>query len=403
MINRLCIYSDGVYPFSTGGSHRYIYEISKVISRDFNKVIVCVPKLDATIDITTPNMKSENFKINNKIKIERFRYKNFNSLSKFWSYLSNFRCSILRNANKVDTIINIQYLPALTSILFDRGFSVSYFFHGPWSYEYYLSMKGRIKSKKSRLKFIFNSTNLLLFIFVFMLEFICLRRATNYCVTTNFMKNLLSRYFLISKKKISIVGAGVDVIKFSPVDKNKSDIPQLITLRRLEHRMGLELLLDTCSILCSRGIRFKLRIAGKGPISKHLEKQIQILNLNNYVTLVGFIPDEELCDFLSSGTIFILPSIAVEGFGLVILESLACNTPVVSFDSGGPSEVLKAISDKLLVKRMSAHSLADRLEELLNNKALYDQVNYRHIVSRDFSWYNVAKAFLKGCNARNQI
>ena len=402
MDERLCIYSDGVYPYSTGGSHRYIYEISKIISRDYEQVTVCVPKLDKTIEITTPTQISLDVETNCRMKIERFDYNKVNPLRKFLSYLTNFRCSILANANRSDTAINVQYLPALTSILFDRGFPVSYFFHGPWSYEYYLNLKGRIKSGKNRVKFVMHFANILLLIFLFILECVSLRRARHYCVTTNYTKKLLCKYFLISSKKISIVGAGVDVTKFTPITKNSSDIMQLITLRRLEHRMGLELLLDACAILSSRRVNFKLRIAGKGPITAYLVEKIQYLGLKDHVNLVGFIPDEELSKFLSSGAVFVLPSIALEGFGLVILESLACNTPVVAFDAGGPSEVLKVISEKLLVRKMSAYSLADKLQELFKNKELLDQVDYRGIVARDFSWNDVATAFLKACNERVQ-
>lgn len=67
-------------------------------------------------------------------------------------------------------------------------------------------------------------------------------------------------------------------------------------------------------------------IVGKGDDRPRIEQLIQDLNLEDYVTLAGFIPDEELCDYYNLCDVFAMPSKG-EGFGIVYLEAMACGKP----------------------------------------------------------------------------
>ncbi|HUR21345.1 MAG TPA: glycosyltransferase, partial [Vicinamibacterales bacterium] len=67
-------------------------------------------------------------------------------------------------------------------------------------------------------------------------------------------------------------------------------------------------------------------------------------------------------------TVFALPS-DEEGFGMVLLEAMACGVPVVSTRSGGPDDIVTDGEDGYLVPRNDAHALSARLSELLENPA----------------------------------
>lgn len=381
----IVIFSDGVYPFSTGGSHRYVYEVARKMRLP---VKVVVPHLHKDVEIATPNLDV------NKIgglgfELERFNYCSNSVLKKLKSYLKNYSSQIRKYAKDENYAINVHYLPALASIMFKRGFQVSYFFHGPWSMEYYFNLVGRIQNYSLTKKYLYLFFVQLFMILIYLMEFFSLRRASQVYVTTEYMKSVLMKYFFISEKRIAVVGAGIDLTVFQHVEKT-SKIPRLVTLRRLEHRMGLRLLLDACIILKKRGVVFQLDIGGKGPLSTYLSRLIIQLELEKFVKLHGFIPEEELSSFLGRADLFVLPSIALEGFGLVILEAFACNTPVIAFARGGPAEILSKVSEHLVVKEVSSLSLADAIEKLLANPNMLRSIPVYEVAKSHYNWEKVA-------------
>jgi glycosyltransferase involved in cell wall biosynthesis len=80
-------------------------------------------------------------------------------------------------------------------------------------------------------------------------------------------------------------------------------------------------------------------IVGKGPDRERVEQLVHELNLDDEVTLAGFIPDDELCDHYNLCDVFAMPSKA-EGFGIVYLEALACGKPTVGGNQAGSVDAL---------------------------------------------------------------
>ncbi|MFN9942722.1 MAG: glycosyltransferase, partial [bacterium] len=68
-------------------------------------------------------------------------------------------------------------------------------------------------------------------------------------------------------------------------------------------------------------------IGGTGPLREELEQQINERKLEDYVQLLGFVPDEKLSTAYRAANTSIVPTQALEGFGLVMLESMAAGTP----------------------------------------------------------------------------
>lgn len=393
MVKQIVIVSDGIYPYSTGGSHRYVYELVKVLSSK-NMVTVIVPEIMEQAEIATPNLKKSLIeKATSKYSLLRFRYKSKSALAKFFSYLYNFKRLILSNAINSKAHINIQYLPALLSVILSHGYRISYFFHGPWSLEYFWNLKGRIRSNSTFTKLILYLCIYIILPFLYFIEFLALRRPDIYFVTSLYMKNILVKYFRVKKEKITILGAGVDIAQFPTKEKKNSQILELITIRRLEQRMGLEILLEACVILKEEGNNFRLRIGGKGPMRKILENKIYESSLQNYVELMGFVPEEDLSSVLNSANLFILPSVALEGFGLVILEAFACKLPVISFDKGGPPEVLKKLSDQFIVPEMTSECLAQVIKQVSASEKL-KKLNLRDYVIKNHPWEQVGEKFI---------
>lgn len=86
-----------------------------------------------------------------------------------------------------------------------------------------------------------------------------------------------------------------------------------------------------------------------------------------------------------------MPSQSLEGFGLTLLESLACGTPALCTPVGGMPEVLTPFSPELITSACEAPAIAERLEELLIGQIpLPSRVGCRHYAATHFDWQKIA-------------
>lgn len=133
----------------------------------------------------------------------------------------------------------------------------------------------------------------------------------------------------------------------------------LLTVCRLdsqEQYKGYDRILEALPSIIPQVPNLHYLIVGKGDDRPRVETLIQQLNLQKYVTLAGFIPDEELCDHYNLCDLFAMPSKG-EGFGIVYLEALACGKPTLGGNQDG------AI-DALCNGKLGALVNPDRVEEI---------------------------------------
>jgi phosphatidylinositol alpha-1,6-mannosyltransferase len=86
------------------------------------------------------------------------------------------------------------------------------------------------------------------------------------------------------------------------------------------------------------------------------------LGMEDRVGLLGYVPDEDIPVLYSSADVFVLPSRS-EGFGLVLLEAMACGTPVIGADAGGIPTAIEDDETGLIVRR-DVNALADAMRSL---------------------------------------
>lgn len=134
-----------------------------------------------------------------------------------------------------------------------------------------------------------------------------------------------------------------------------------------------------------------LAVAGKGAQRESLEQQVSALGLEHEVKFLGFLPDEQLPIAYQAADLTIMPSQSLEGFGLVLLESLDCGTPVLCTPVGGMPETLAEFSPHLLAKSTDAEAVAERLTDLLDGKSsLPSQAAWREYACSNFDWQIIA-------------
>jgi 1,4-alpha-glucan branching enzyme len=117
----------------------------------------------------------------------------------------------------------------------------------------------------------------------------------------------------------------------------------------------------------------KLAIIGEGPQKKELQKVINQLKIDNRVMLLGY--QEDIPKLLKCVEIFVLPSVT-EAFGLVLLEAMAAQLPILSTKTGGIPEIIQHMKTGLLVEPANTQELKDGLNELLRNTALSQKIAF---------------------------
>ena len=168
----------------------------------------------------------------------------------------------------------------------------------------------------------------------------------------------------------------------------------MLTVRRLVHRNGLDVLLGACSQLKEHH-DVKCLIGGTGPELPNLQRIAEEKDLEN-VKFLGNISDDKLPEYYKIADLFTLPTRSGEGFGLVILEAFASALPVIATRSGGPEEIIDHGINGLLISVDSANELASSIIKLKMDKLMVEQMKkHAFCKSRKFSWDNNASILEK--------
>lgn len=155
-----------------------------------------------------------------------------------------------------------------------------------------------------------------------------------------------------SGDKIHVVPNGVDFKKFYPISRAvaRKDIGMpldrklILSIGNLIEAKGFDVLIKAISQI-NRPV--DLFIIGEGPYRKRLELLIKKFSLGERIKLLGALPQTELCKWYSACDLFCLTSHR-EGRPNVVIEALACGTPVVSMNKWGLSEIIKKETGTLL-------------------------------------------------------
>lgn len=226
-------------------------------------------------------------------------------------------------------------------------------------------------------------------------------RVSQFIVLSKAFQEVLHREYGIDRDRIHVIPAGVDMERFNlaisqTAAREKlgwpSDRPVMFAARRLAKRMGLENLIAAMAIVKQQHPDAMLMIAGKGAMAETLQTQIDELGLSEQVKLLGYVPDEDLLLAYRAANFSIVPTVAYEGFGLIVIESLAAGTPVLGTPVDAIPEILAPFSEDLLFASSASADLAQGILEVLDGtRSLPSAEACRAYVQENYAWPVIAQ------------
>ena len=215
-------------------------------------------------------------------------------------------------------------------------------------------------------------------------------------VSENTKKDIV-KYLGFPEESIEVVYNGVDE-RFKPLSHDSclyDFSPYILFVGTLEPRKNVTTLLKAFYILKKRKeVMHKLVIAGgKGWKNKEVYETVRRLNLSNSVKFLGYVPEEELPKLYSGADLFVYPSL-YEGFGLPLLEAMACGCPVITSNVSSLPEVVGDAG--ILVDPLDVNGLADMMYKVLNNEDVREKmVKKGSKRAKMFSWERCAEETLR--------
>jgi len=181
-----------------------------------------------------------------------------------------------------------------------------------------------------------------------------------------------------------IAKLGIDVAKKKP--------GQILFLGRLAANKGVNFLIQAMPKILQKHPGARLIICGEGEEKKSLVNHIKKLGLESYVTFYGVIDLDTLVKLYAESNVFVLPSInALEAFGIVQLEAMACSTPIVASDIRGVNNV--AGKGGMVVPKENPDMLADAVIKVLGDNELAREMGRegRKLIETKYIWPSIVK------------
>jgi glycosyltransferase involved in cell wall biosynthesis len=234
------------------------------------------------------------------------------------------------------------------------------YFHGPWAEESVAEGRNAISGFLRR-----------------QLERSVYRRADACIVLSRAFAELLQKEFGVAPERIHVIPGGVDAGRFAALPSRAAaraqldwdpDAPTVLAVRRLVKRTGVDRLIGAAAALRARVPGIRILIAGDGSERSALEAQARSLGVGDTVRILGFLPEEQLPLAYRAADLTVVPSVSLEGFGLIVPESLAAGTPVLVTPVGGLPETVEGLSYSLVLWDASAPSIADGIAEALTGR-----------------------------------
>lgn len=216
-------------------------------------------------------------------------------------------------------------------------------------------------------------------------------------------KSLLSQKYLLEKgfRKVDAVGVGFDPSKFiNCIEFEKSDLykfkdkfenkPTLLYIGKLENRRNIEFLIEVVKEL-KKTIEFNFLLIGDGEEEYKFRcfEKVKKYNLNDSIIYINKLSQDQIINAYKVANILLLPT-NYEIFGMVILESMYANCPVLTSYNGGSSTLLVNEFPEMVIDKYVIGDWVKRIILILNNEKKYE---LKKFIEENFIWDALSNKF----------
>jgi glycogen(starch) synthase len=223
---------------------------------------------------------------------------------------------------------------------------------------------------------------------------------------SQFMAEEVKHALSVPADKIAVIPNGVDISRIAVSPKEKAGLKEfrsrwaapdeklILFVGRMVKEKGAHILVEAAFRVLAAGPKAKFVLAGGG-FAGHLTERARILGIKDRVNFPGFVSEEDLRKLYAVADVAVFPSL-YEPFGIVALEALATETPVVTSDIGGFKEVVRHGENGLHTWANNPDSLAWGILEVLKDpQAALERTRrgYQEVKTK-FTWEKIAQQTL---------
>jgi glycosyltransferase involved in cell wall biosynthesis len=197
----------------------------------------------------------------------------------------------------------------------------------------------------------------------------------------------------ISTSRIAVIPNGVNLAQFAPYSGPRENT--IVFVGTLIKRKGVNFLLQALPKVTSLHPGVQLVVIGEGPEEPTWRALAHELGITQQVAFVGWQPREQVRAWMQKARLLVLPSVE-EGLGVVLLEALACGTPIVGADVGGIRDVVIP-EVGVLVPPANSDALAQAINELLGDQSRWMRMSEqaRQRAANHYDWLKIAARFVE--------
>ena len=219
-------------------------------------------------------------------------------------------------------------------------------------------------------------------------------------VNSNYMKGELQRLFGLPYEKINVVPNGVNLSLFNGIERDYNfrrryalDNEKIILfMGRLVYEKGVQHLISAMPKILNGYHDAKLVIAGKGGMMDELKAQVNAMGISQKVCFTGYLNGKDVQKMYKAADIAVFPS-TYEPFGIVALEAMLSENPVVVSDIGGLNEIVQHRENGMKTYCGNPNSIADSILELLYDHKLCADITRKakNKVRNEYNWSKIAQ------------
>ena len=366
-------------PRVVGGIARVVYDLSRTLLKDGHDVtVVTYREGDAPYfedDKGVKVYRVDNYMINPNNFIDWIMQMNFNMVAKV--------NELIAEQGNFDVIHAHDWLVAYAAKTIKNSYNI------PIVATIHATEAGRNSGIHDETQRYINDT-----------EWMLTYEASEVIVNSNYMKGELQRLFGLPYEKINVIPNGVNLNLFAGVERDYNfrrrfamDNEKIILfMGRLVYEKGIQHLISAMPKILNGYHDAKLVICGKGGMMNELQAQVNAMGISQKVYFAGYMNGKDVQKMYKAADIAVFPS-TYEPFGIVALEAMLSENPIVVSDIGGLNEIVQHRENGMKSYAGNPNSIADSILELLYDHKLCADITKKakNKVRNEYNWSKIAQ------------